>query len=142
MSESDNSMYKGLVVILLIISPLLIFVLTNNTGNRHAEYYATSISQEQLESDIKANSSEIIYFYRADCPDCKDSTDIILGMNKKHNMNIKPYSTKDQPFQKYDITVVPTIIHFEDGYESERIEVKDDTKKEDYKKFLEKIKGD
>ncbi len=87
-----------------------------------SKYESGSISSADL-MNLDDNYVGKIYFYRDDCPSCKDLTKKIRKYNKGTDMKILMYNTnddlltKEEIIKKYGVIYVPMIISIdEDGH--------------------------
>lgn len=83
-------------------------------------------TQQVLDSELKKNKKVLALFYSAWCPYCVrfvptfDKTVAIMGFERVIHVLLDDY---DSPlWDEYDIPAVPTIIIFEDGKVSKRLD--------------------
>ncbi|WP_019137931.1 MULTISPECIES: thioredoxin domain-containing protein [Peptoniphilus] len=113
--------YKKLKLILCLLFVFLFFLnlsIFNQAKKEIIEYEYGTINSLKL---IRLNKSYVgkIYFYRDDCPACKNLTEKIKVYNKKREEKILMYNTnsdlknKNKIIKKYNISTVPTVVNID-----------------------------
>ncbi|KXY40030.1 thioredoxin [Bacillus cereus] len=134
----------GSITTILFITIFLFTQITDKNKsekNKTSNYYENAISLKELETNIEKKQNQTIYFYQTGCIHCKKISPIIVPMAKDMNINMKVINIKNEPknnWDKYEITGTPTIIHFKNGKEVDRIYGA--KTKEDFQKWFNKNK--
>lgn len=136
-------MKKILIFILITISILvLIFLITTKKDSQKSttNYYQNKIKTNDLQNDILKQNEKFIYFYQTNCYYCKKTSPIVIPMTKKLNINMEILNLEEEPngWNQFKIEGTPTIIHYKDGKEIDRIE--GEYKEEEFKKWFNKNK--
>lgn len=136
-------MKKILIFILITISILvLIFLITTKKDSQKSttNYYQNKIKTNELQNDILKQNEKFIYFYQTNCYYCKKTSPIVIPMTKKLNINMEVLNLEEEPngWNQFKIEGTPTIIHYKDGKEIDRIE--GEYKEEEFKKWFNKNK--
>ncbi|MGH1020377.1 thioredoxin family protein [Bacillus mycoides] len=136
-------MKKILIFIFIALSALiLIFLLTKqkvpqkNTTN----YYQNQIKINELQNDIVKQNEQFVYFYQTNCHYCQKISPIVIPMSKNLNINMKVLNLEEETsgWNQFKIEGTPTIIHYKNGKEIDRIE--GEHKEEEFKKWFNKNK--
>ncbi|MEK4581876.1 thioredoxin domain-containing protein [Bacillus sp. FSL R12-0074] len=136
-------MKKIIVFILITISILiLIFLTTTKKDSKESttNYYQNEIKTNELQNDILKQNEKFIYFYQTNCHYCKKTSPIVIPMTKKLNINMEVLNLEKEPngWNQFKIEGTPTIIHYKNGKEIDRIE--GEYKKEEFKEWFNKNK--
>lgn len=136
-------MKKILIFILITISILvLIFLITTKKESKKntTNYYQNEIKTNKLQNDILKQDEKFIYFYQTNCHYCKKISPIVIPMTKKLNINMEVLNLEKEPngWDQFKIEGTPTIIHYKNGKEIDRIE--GEYKKEEFKEWFNKNK--
>ncbi|NSL50878.1 thioredoxin family protein [Calidifontibacillus erzurumensis] len=86
--------------------------------------YQNLIMPDELSDQLKNNGTAFIYFYSPTCEHCRKATPIVVPMAKELGINLQLFNLLEFEFgwDDYKINGTPTIIYFENGKESARIE--------------------
>lgn len=86
--------------------------------------YQNIILPEELEEKLDNGESATIYFYKSDCPACRQTSPIMVPMADEMGIDLELYNLLEfeQGWDDYNIQSTPTFIHFEDGKEVSRLE--------------------
>ncbi|PEB56545.1 thiol reductase thioredoxin [Bacillus pseudomycoides] len=87
-------------------------------------YYANTISLEDLRKNIADKKDQTIYFYQTDCIHCKKVSPIVVPLAKDLNVDMKVIDIEKEPdvvWDEFKIEGTPTIIHYKEGKEVSRI---------------------
>lgn len=136
-------MKKILIFILITISILvLIFLTTTKTDSKESttNYYQNKIKTNELQNDILKQDEKFIYFYQTNCHYCKKTSPIVIPMTKKLNINMEVLNLEKEPngWNQFKIEGTPTIIHYKNGKEIDRIE--GEYTEEEFKEWFNKNK--
>lgn len=131
----------ALVVIALIVG---VFFMSNNYDNAQQanaavqDYYKNKITTDQLETKVHDKEDFYAYFYQPSCAHCKVSTPILMPLAEEMGKQVFPVNIErdQEPWDVYKVEGTPTLIHFKDGKEVDRIA--GGATKELYSDFLEK----
>ncbi|MCP1124102.1 thioredoxin family protein [Bacillus sp. AFS018417] len=93
------------------------------TSIEKINYYQNQITPEQLQQDLSNKKEKIIYYYQTTCLHCSRVSPIVIPMAKDMNidmqvMNLGKYK---QGWSMFQIKGTPTIVHYKDGKEINRI---------------------
>ncbi|MCX7569793.1 thioredoxin family protein [Tumebacillus sp. DT12] len=117
---------SALVAIALIVGGF--FMSTNYDDAQQAnaavqDYYKNKITPDQLETKIHNKEDVYAYFYQPSCAHCKISTPILMPLAEEMGKPVFPVNIERQqePWDDYKIEGTPTLIHFKDGKEVDRI---------------------
>ncbi len=85
--------------------------------------YQNIILPEQLDNEIKNGKDITVYFYSPTCEHCKKVTPIVSPISKKIGVELKQLNLLEyeEGWDKYGVVGTPTIIHFSNGKEKDRI---------------------
>lgn len=127
---------------IFIIFLILLFVFTNKketktniTNNKQNE-----IRVNELQNNLLKQDEKFIYFYQTNCSYCKKVSPIIIPMAKKLNIDMKILNLEEEQngWNLFSIQGTPTIVHYKNGKEIDRIE--GEYKEEEFKKWFNKNK--
>ncbi|MDM5357368.1 thioredoxin family protein [Peribacillus sp. ACCC06369] len=85
--------------------------------------YQNLILPEELEQDLQDNKDMTVYFYSPTCTHCQKTTPIVAPLAEKLGIDLVQYNLKEfeQGWSDYGIKKTPTIVHYKNGQEQERI---------------------
>ncbi|MEC2075578.1 thioredoxin family protein [Metabacillus fastidiosus] len=85
--------------------------------------YQNIILPEEVEKKIENKEDFIVYFYSPDCQYCQATTPVLMPVAKEAGVHIDQFNLMEfkEESTGYNITSTPTLIHFKDGEEAERI---------------------
>ncbi|MCM3675761.1 thioredoxin family protein [Peribacillus simplex] len=85
--------------------------------------YQNLILPEELEQDLQDKKDMTVYFYSPDCPHCQKTTPIVAPLAEKLGIDLVQYNLLEfeQGWSDYGIKSTPTIVHYKNGKEQERI---------------------
>ncbi|MFC5775427.1 thioredoxin family protein [Ectobacillus antri] len=133
---------KKMVIFTLILVALLgaiAFVSTQEKkSDSKAEYYQNSVSLNELDKLVKDKKDLIVYFYQTSCVHCARVSPVIVPMTKDMGIDMKVIDLQKYQagWDSYKITGTPTVIHFKDGQEVDRIQ--GEQEKDTFKQWFEK----
>lgn len=86
--------------------------------------YQNIVTLDNLEKKLANQEDLTVYFYSPTCPHCKKVTPILMPLAKKMDIDILQLNVLeyDSAWDDYRIEGTPTLIHFEKGRETARIE--------------------
>lgn len=86
--------------------------------------YQNLVMPDELEKMLADKQDATVYFYSPTCPHCLETTPVVVPLAKKMEINLLQYNVDEfsDAFDTYNFDGTPTIIHFEDGKESARID--------------------
>ena len=89
-------------------------------GNKN---YNNIILPEDLEKKIKSGESVTAYFFSPTCSYCKEMTPVLMPIANELNVDVFQYNLLEfhQQAGGYGIEGTPTLIHFKDGKEIDRL---------------------
>jgi thioredoxin-like negative regulator of GroEL len=127
--------------IIVISAFIMLIVFTHKKEDPIEEkYYQNQISFDQLQTDLLKKDEKIIYFYRPECKFCEKVSPIVIPMAKEMKMSMEVMNIEKYPqaWDTFKIQGTPTIIHYRNGKERDR--VLGAHEKEVFKEWFEKIK--
>ncbi len=85
--------------------------------------YQNQILPDELEEKINNNDSLTVYFYSPTCSHCRETSPIIVPMAKEIGLDLPLYNLLEfeNGWKQYNIKSTPTVIHFENGVEIDRV---------------------
>ncbi len=113
--------FKKIKLILCLLFVFLFFLnlsIFNQAKKEITEYEYGTINSLKI-IGLKKSYAGKIYFYRDDCPACKNLTEKIKAYNKKREEKILMYNTnsdlknKSKIIKKYNISTVPTVVNID-----------------------------
>ncbi|WP_191557800.1 thioredoxin family protein [Metabacillus idriensis] len=114
----------SLIAIFLFASIAFIQIKTEKeTKNNYNDLYKNQISITQLDSEIDSGNSTFVYFYQENCMYCKKVSPILIPLAKDLNIDLKVHDVQkyQESWDKYKIEGTPTLIHFNNNKEVDRI---------------------
>ncbi|GAE34494.1 thioredoxin family protein [Halalkalibacter akibai] len=103
------------------------------------ENYQNIILPVELESQLSNEESVTVYFYSSTCQFCKETTPRLVPLADDAGINLVQYNLLEfeEGWNQYNIDATPTVVHFENGVEKERIvgAATDD----DFKQFFDRV---
>lgn len=104
--------------------------------------YQNIISPKQLDEEIINSKNITVYFYSPTCEHCKKVTPIVAQITQAIGVKLKQFNLLEyeEGWEKYHIVGTPTIIHFSNGKEQDRIMGMNS--KSEFKQWFEKIKDE
>ncbi|MDV2683340.1 thioredoxin family protein [Alkalihalophilus lindianensis] len=100
--------------------------------------YQNVILPEELDETIANGGEATVYFYSSTCPYCKEATPRLVSLAEELDVDLVQYNLLefDDGWNQYNIDSTPTVVHYENGEEVERIE--GSTSNEEFTAFFEK----
>ncbi|PFL19666.1 thiol reductase thioredoxin [Bacillus cereus] len=134
-------MKKIIILSFITITTLIfIFIFTNKkekititTNNMQNE-----IKVNELQNNLLKKDEKFVYFYQTNCSYCKKVSPIIIPMAKELDIDMKTLNLEKEPngWNLFNIEGTPTIIHYKNGKEIDRIE--GEYKEEEFKIWFQK----
>ncbi|OBW84765.1 thioredoxin [Bacillus thuringiensis] len=134
-------MKKIIILSFITIATLIfIFIFTNKkekititTNNMQNE-----IKVNELQNNLLKKDEKLVYFYQTNCSYCKKVSPIIIPMAKELDIDMKTLNLEKEPngWNLFNIEGTPTIIHYKNGKEIDRIE--GEYKEEEFKIWFQK----
>nr|WP_239583426.1 thioredoxin family protein [Metabacillus iocasae] len=102
--------------------------------------YQNQILPDQLDQVIDNKETATVYFYSPTCVHCQAATPVVVPMAEEMEINLQKFNLLefDTMWDKYGIESTPTIIHYVDGKEVDRLV--GNQPEETFKAWLEKTK--
>ncbi|PEP83615.1 thioredoxin family protein [Bacillus pseudomycoides] len=115
--------FGGIIIILFAAMFAVAQMENKNTAKQEKNYYTNKISSSDIRKNNEEKKEQTIYFYQTDCHYCEKVSPIVVPMAKDMNIDMKVIDIlNDNPtWDDYKIEGTPTIIHFKDGKEVNRI---------------------
>ncbi|MGR3763360.1 thioredoxin family protein [Rossellomorea sp. NS-SX7] len=85
--------------------------------------YQNVILPEELEKKLADKEDVTVYFYSSTCPHCKETTPILAPLAEEMGVDMVQYNVLEfeQGWTDYQIEATPTLVHFKDGKEVDRV---------------------
>jgi thioredoxin-like negative regulator of GroEL len=85
--------------------------------------YQNVILPEELEKKLEDKDDVTVYFYSSTCPHCKETTPVLAPLAEEMGVEMVQYNVLEfeQGWTDYQIEATPTLVHFENGEEVDRI---------------------
>lgn len=85
--------------------------------------YQNIILPNEVEKKLKNKEDFIVYFYSPECPHCQRTTPILMPVAKDVGVTINQFNLLEfeDGWNNYNIHETPTLVHFKDGKEQDRI---------------------
>lgn len=85
--------------------------------------YQNIITPDQLEKKLSKKGDVTVYFYSPVCSHCQKTTPILMPLAKKLGVTIYQFNLYEfeSGWDQYKIDNTPTLIHYKDGKETDRI---------------------
>lgn len=109
------------VVVIIIAILMLITAISQIFLMNHAYYQNHNISTDDLYQKYLTGEEITVYFYSEKCPKCLKINPLIQSTSKQYGIDIFTFNSETQPYKKFDVEVVPTIIYYKNGEEQNRI---------------------
>lgn len=113
-----------IVVIALIITASVLADKFDATAKANATLYSKEISLTALQEKTSAQEDFYAYFYQPSCQHCKVVSPYLIPLAQEMGKPLFPVNIegKKDAWQDYHIEGTPTLIHFKDGKEVERLD--------------------
>ncbi len=114
--------FGGLISILFLVS-VIAYEKISFKDNKKDENNP-NISLVELQNSMHKKKESIVYFYQTDCIYCKQASPIVIPIARKLNVDFKMLNLQvdTDGWDSFKINGTPTIIHFKNGKEINRIE--------------------
>ncbi|MGP4106605.1 thioredoxin family protein [Virgibacillus sp. L01] len=85
--------------------------------------YQNQITPDKLEEKLDNGEDVTVYFYDPTCPHCKRTTPILAPLAEEMGVDMKKLNVLEfeAAWNNYSIQSTPTLVHFEDGKEVDRV---------------------
>jgi thioredoxin-like negative regulator of GroEL len=85
--------------------------------------YQNVILPEELEKKLENKEDVTVYFYSSTCPHCKETTPVLAPIAEDMGVDMVQYNVLEfeQGWTDYQIEATPTLVHFKNGEEVDRI---------------------
>ncbi len=85
--------------------------------------YQNIILPDELAQRLARKEEVYVYFFSPLCPHCKSTTPVVVPIAKELGIDLKMYNVLEfeQGWTDYNIKGTPTIVHFVDGEEKDRL---------------------
>ena len=137
-------MKKMMIFLVIIIALFAAIAIINNTQNKQKAAgnpynkekleqatidqlndpnYQNLILPDELTADLKNKEDKTVYFYSPTCIHCQKTTPIVAPLAEEMGIDLVQYNLLEfeQGWNDYGIESTPTIVHYKDGVEYERI---------------------
>jgi thiol-disulfide isomerase/thioredoxin len=86
--------------------------------------YQNIILPDELEKKLENKEDTIVYFFSPLCEHCKVTTPVLMPVADEVGVEINQYNILEyeEGWDQYGITATPTLVHYKDGKEVDRIE--------------------
>lgn len=85
--------------------------------------YQNIILPDQLKKKLKTDDSVTVYFYSPECSHCQATTPVVAPLAENMGIDLVQYNLLEfqEGFNEYQIEYTPTIVHYKNGVEEDRI---------------------
>ncbi|GGF15931.1 thioredoxin [Halobacillus andaensis] len=85
--------------------------------------YGNQILPDELEEEVQSGDPVTVYFYSPECQYCRETTPDLVPLAQDMNVDMKKMNLLEfeSEWNKYSIESTPTVVHYEDGEEQDRI---------------------
>ncbi|MEL3971843.1 thioredoxin family protein [Rossellomorea oryzaecorticis] len=85
--------------------------------------YQNVILPEELDKKLENKEDVTVYFYSSTCPHCKETTPVLAPLAEEMGVDMVQYNVLEfeQGWTDYQIEATPTLVHFKNGEEVDRI---------------------
>ncbi|OIU73289.1 thioredoxin family protein [Rossellomorea aquimaris] len=85
--------------------------------------YQNVILPDELEKKLGDKEDVTVYFYSPTCPHCKKTTPMLAPLAEDMGVDMVQYNLLEfeQGWNDYQIESTPTLVHFENGKEADRL---------------------
>lgn len=85
--------------------------------------YQNIILPDQLKKKLETDDNVTVYFYSPECSHCKATTPVVAPLAENMGIDLVQYNLLEfqEGFNEYQIEYTPTIVHYKNGVEEERI---------------------
>jgi len=99
--------------------------------------YQNQITPDALAEKLDAEEDVTVYFYSPTCIHCQRTTPVLVPLAEEMGVDIKKMNLLEfeDEWDTYDIEGTPTLIHFSDGEEKDRMS--GEQSEEEFRKFLD-----
>ncbi|WJE53451.1 thioredoxin family protein [Bacillus cereus] len=132
--------FGGIIIVLFVA----IFAVTQMEGEnkekKEKNYYTNKITSSDIRKNNEEKKEQTVYFYQTGCHYCEKVSPIVVPMAKDMNIDMKVIDIfyDEKAWDDYKIEGTPTIIHFKDGKEVNRI--KGEQSKDAFEKWFKENK--
>ncbi|PEY30112.1 thiol reductase thioredoxin [Bacillus cereus] len=132
--------FGGIIIVLFVA----IFAVTQMEGEnkekKEKNYYTNKITSSNIRKNNEEKKEQTVYFYQTGCHYCEKVSPIVVPMAKDMNIDMKVIDifNDEKAWDDYKIEGTPTIIHFKDGKEVNRI--KGEQSKDAFEKWFKENK--
>lgn len=146
-----------IIIVIVVLFAALVFVITQKNkqavDNNENPYGKDSLKQETIDLlddplydniitpddlDAKLDNGEdlTVYYFSPTCVHCQRTTPVVVPIAEEMDVDMKKMNLLEfDKMDYYDIEGTPTIVHYEDGEEVDRIV--GEQSEEDFKEFFE-----
>ncbi|MED1512848.1 thioredoxin family protein [Bacillus proteolyticus] len=119
-----KKIFMFILFVFLLFGVIFLVMNQNKEEVSVKDYYKNKISQEQLQQDIIDKKEKNIYYYQTSCSHCAKVSPIVIPMAQemKIDMEVMNLEEYESAWDQFKILGTPTIIHYKDGKEINRIE--------------------
>ncbi|MCP3026741.1 co-chaperone YbbN [Halobacillus sp. A5] len=85
--------------------------------------YENQILPDELEEEVQSGDPVTVYFYDPECPHCRETTPDLVPLAEDMDVDMKKMNLLEfeSEWNKYSIESTPTLVHYENGEEQDRI---------------------
>ncbi|GAA0452182.1 thioredoxin family protein [Alkalibacillus silvisoli] len=109
------------VVVVLFIALILLTDSQNDTTDD--PLYDNEVSPNELETKLENEEGVTVYFYSPECQYCLETTPRLVPLAEEMDIDLVLYNLleHEQGWQDYGLESTPTVVHYENGEEVNRI---------------------
>ncbi|GAB3060468.1 thioredoxin family protein [Virgibacillus ainsalahensis] len=85
--------------------------------------YGNQIMPDELKEEVESGEPTTVYFYSPTCVYCQETTPMLVPLTEEMDVELKKLNLLEfeNQWAEYRIEATPTVIHFENGEEVDRI---------------------
>ncbi|PFE06477.1 thiol reductase thioredoxin [Bacillus cereus] len=115
--------FGGIIIVLFAAIAAVTQMESGSKEKQEKNYYTNKTTSSDIRKNNEEKKEQTVYFYQTGCHYCEKVSPIVVPMAKDMNIDMKVIniSNDEKSWDDYKIEGTPTIIHFKDGQEVNRI---------------------
>ncbi|MET3683887.1 thiol-disulfide isomerase/thioredoxin [Alkalibacillus flavidus] len=111
----------GGIIIVLFVALILLTNQGKDTSNE--EYYSQAVEPDTLDQKIEEEDSLTVYYFSPECHYCQETTPRLMPLAEEMGVDLTLFNLLEYEsgWRNYGIESTPTVVHYEDGEEVNRI---------------------
>ncbi|WP_017185860.1 thioredoxin family protein [Alkalibacillus haloalkaliphilus] len=113
--------FGGVIVVLFIALILLVDASSDDVTDD--PLYDNEVTPSELETTLEEEEQVTVYFHSPECQYCLETTPVLVPLAEDMDVDLVLYNLLEyeQGWHNYGIDSTPTVVHFENGEEVNRI---------------------